>query len=289
MLAIEQDYQDQLEDLRQRHEAGDVSDSAYERETQILSDALEKRRAMQEKYYQDVDAMQQNGTAGFISGFATQAEAAMDLYSSMRDVGSAAFSSLTDMLTEWAETGKLNAQDFAATFIQSIGHSLLAYAAAQVAMAGLNAFTAMIGVPFVGPAIASGAAIAAAAAAGVLMTGVGSALSGQAHAGIDNIPSEGTWLLDGGERVLSPAQNRDLTGYLQRANSVDATSKPGGVTMNVDIHQNIPAQVGIEQDGDRLKIFIREAKKQIAGDLARGNGDVSKALSQGWGVKRAAR
>ncbi|MBI6941043.1 tail tape measure protein [Pseudomonas putida] len=289
LLAIEQDYQDQLEDLRQRHEGGDVSDSAYERETKILTDALEERLAKQRDYYDKVDQLQQNGTAGFISGFASQAEAAMDLYSSMRDVGSAAFSSLTDMLTEWAETGKLNAQDFAATFIQSIGHSLLAYAAAQVAMAGLSAFTAMIGVPYVGPAIAPGAAIAATAAAGVLMTGVGSALSGQAHAGIDNIPREGTWLLDGGERVLSPAQNKDLTGYLQRANGVDAASKPGGGSMNVEVHNYAPAQVEVQQDGDRMKVFIREAKKQIAGDLARGNGDVSRALATGWGVKRAAR
>lgn len=289
LLAIEQDYQDQLEDLRQRHEGGDVSDSAYERETKILTDALEERLAKQQDYYDKVDQLQQNGTAGFISGFASQAEAAMDLYSSMRDVGSAAFSSLTDMLTEWAETGKLNAQDFAATFIQSIGHSLLAYAAAQVAMAGLSAFTAMIGVPYVGPAIAPGAAIAATAAAGVLMTGVGSALSGQAHAGIDNIPREGTWLLDGGERVLSPAQNKDLTGYLQRANGVDAASKPGGGSMNVEVHNYAPAQVEVQQDGDRMKVFIREAKKQIAGDLARGNGDVSRALATGWGVKRAAR
>ncbi|WP_054913198.1 phage tail tape measure protein [Pseudomonas sp. NBRC 111127] len=289
LLAIEQNYQDQLEDLRQRHDAGDVSDSVYERETEILNKALNDRKAMQEKYYQDVDAMQQNGTAGFISGFATQAQAAMDLYSNMQSVGSATFSSLTDMLTEWAETGKLNAKDFAATFIQSIGHSLLAYAAAQVAMAGLNAFTAMIGVPFVGPAIAPGAAIAASAAAGLLMTGVGSALSGQAHAGINSIPREGTWLLDGGERVLSPAQNRDLTGYLQRANSVDATSKPGGGSMNVEVHNYAPAQVDVQQDGDRMKLFIREAKKQIAGDLARGNGDVSKALAGAWSVKRSAR
>ncbi|MBF8651285.1 tail tape measure protein [Pseudomonas putida] len=289
LLAIEQDYQDQLEDLRQRHEGGDVSDSAYERETKILTDALEDRLAKQQEYYDKVDQLQQNGTAGFISGFASQAEAAMDLYSSMRDVGSAAFSSLTDMLTEWAETGKLNAQDFAATFIQSIGHSLLAYAAAQVAMAGLSAFTAMIGVPYVGPAIAPGAAIAATAAAGVLMTGVGSALSGQAHAGIDNIPREGTWLLDGGERVLSPAQNKDLTGYLQRVNGVDAASKPGGGSMNVEVHNYAPAQVDVQQDGDRMKVFIREAKRQIAGDLARGNGDVSKALATGWGVRRAAR
>ena len=35
-----------------------------------------------------------------------------------------------------------------------------------------------------------------------------------AHNGIDNIPREGTWLLDGGERVLNPQQNTDLTRYL---------------------------------------------------------------------------
>ncbi|MCP6025937.1 phage tail tape measure protein, partial [Klebsiella pneumoniae] len=83
----------------------------------------------------------------------------------------------------WAETGKLNAQDFAATFIQSVGAALLQYAAAQVAMAALSAFTAWIGVPYVGPVVASTQAIAAAAAAGVFMTAIGSALQGQAHDG----------------------------------------------------------------------------------------------------------
>ncbi len=65
------------------------------------------------------------------------------------------------MIIDWAETGKLNVKDFASTFLQSVGKStLLSYAAAQVAMAGLQAFTAMIGVPFVGPEIAGPAAIA---------------------------------------------------------------------------------------------------------------------------------
>lgn len=39
-------------------------------------------------------------------------------------------------------------------------------------------------------------------------------IDGMAHNGIDNIPKEGTWLLDGGERVLNPQQNKDLTKYL---------------------------------------------------------------------------
>lgn len=289
LLAIEQNYQDQLEDLRQRHEGGDVSDSAYERETKILTDALEKRLAKQQDYYDKVDQLQQNGTAGFISGFASQAEAAMDLYSSMRDVGSAAFSSLTDMLTEWAETGKLNAQDFAATFIQSIGHSLLAYAAAQVAMAGLSAFTAMIGVPYVGPAIAPGAAIAATAAAGVLMTGVGSALSGQAHAGIDNIPREGTWLLDGGERVLSPAQNKDLTGYLQRANSIGAETSPNSGIKDVTVINNgQPVSARQEMDGSTLKIILDAVASDFQSSLLRGS-RYSKSMELVYGVKRRAR
>lgn len=52
-------------------------------------------------------------------------------------------------------------------------------------------------------------------------------ISGMAHNGIDNIPKEGTWLLDGGERVLNPEQNKDLTSYLndrQEANTQAAST-----------------------------------------------------------------
>ena len=40
------------------------------------------------------------------------------------------------------------------------------------------------------------------------------AISGIAHGGLDYVPSESTYLLDKGERVLSPNQNRDLTEFL---------------------------------------------------------------------------
>lgn len=54
------------------------------------------------------------------------------------------------------------------------------------------------------------------------------AIAGIAHDGIDNIPREGTWLLDGGERVLSPDQNRDLTAFLE--------GQAGGEAPNISIH-----------------------------------------------------
>lgn len=278
LLAIEQDYQDQLEDLRQRHEAGDVSDSAYERETAILNDALEKRRAMQEKYYQDIDQLQQNAGAGFISGFASQADAAMDLYSNMQSVGASAFSSLTDMVTEWAETGKMNVKGFAATFMQSIGHALLSYAAAQVAMAALSAFTAMIGVPFVGPAIAPGAAIAAAAAAGVLMTAVGSALDGQAHDGIDYVPADGTWNLKKGERVTTEKTSAKLDRTLDDV----AKNRVGGGGTVVNVIGDRTKAGAIEKrplpDGrEQVDIFVADIW---------GGGERAQALEDAYGLTR---
>ncbi len=50
-------------------------------------------------------------------------------------------------------------------------------------------------------------------------------ISGMAHNGIDNIPKEGTWLLDGGERVLNPQQNKDLTNYLSQAQNSSGQSQ----------------------------------------------------------------
>lgn len=60
--------------------------------------------------------------------------------------------------------------------------------------------------------------------------------SGQAHAGLENVPSEGTFLLNKGERVLAPDQNKDLTNFL----STDSGNKSGSVNVeqliiNIDV------------------------------------------------------
>lgn len=48
-----------------------------------------------------------------------------------------------------------------------------------------------------------------------------------AHGGLDFVPSEQTFLLDRGERVVSPRQNRDLTEFLQGVNE-------GGFGLRID-------------------------------------------------------
>ncbi|HGY5196589.1 TPA: phage tail tape measure protein [Raoultella ornithinolytica] len=275
---IQQDFASRQDDLLNQLQSGDIDQSLYDKKKEALQNSLNERLKIQEEYYKKQDELQNDGAAGFISGLATQIEASMDLYTNMQQVGAQAFSTLTDMIINWAETGKLNVKDFAATFLQSVGSTLLSYAAAQVAMAGLQAFTAMIGVPFVGPEIAGPAAIAATAAAGVLAIGVGTALQGQAHDGIDSVPETGTWLLQKGERVTTAKTSAKLDATLDR---VANQSTGGGATYSPTI--NIPIN---GNPSDATLALVRKAAdegaergyRKAVNSVASGQGDLHKAL-----------
>ncbi|HBY4093859.1 TPA: phage tail tape measure protein [Klebsiella pneumoniae] len=276
--SIQQEYEGNREDLLKQYQSGDISKSLYDAETEALQDALNKRLEIQNDYYKQQDELQNDYSAGLISGFAAQATAAMDLYSTMQQVGAQTFSSMTDMIITWAETGKLNAQDFAATFIQSVGAAMLQYAAAQVAMAALNAFTQWIGVPYVGPAVAPAQAIAAAAAAGVFMTAIGSALHGQAHDGIDSVPETGTWLLQKGERVTTAKTSAKLDATLDR---VANQSTGGGAiyspTINIPINGN-PSDATLALVRKAADEGAERGYQKAVNSVASGQGDLHKAL-----------
>ncbi|HBT3132439.1 TPA: phage tail tape measure protein [Klebsiella pneumoniae] len=275
---IQQDFAYQQDDLLNQLQSGDIDQSLYDKKKEALQNSLDERLKIQEEYYKKQDELQNDGAAGFISGLATQIEASMDLYTNMQQVGAQTFSSMTDMIITWAETGKLNAQDFAATFIQSVGAAMLQYAAAQVAMAALNAFTQWIGVPYVGPAVAPAQAIAAAAAAGVFMTAIGSALHGQAHDGIDSVPETGTWLLQKGERVTTAKTSAKLDATLDR---VANQSTGGGAIYSPNI--NIPIN---GNPSDATVALVRKAAaegaergyRKAVNSVTTGQGDLHRAL-----------
>ncbi|MGS3560345.1 phage tail tape measure protein, partial [Klebsiella pneumoniae] len=274
---IQQDFAYQQDDLLNQLQSGDIDQSLYDKKKEALQNSLDERLKIQEEYYKKQDELQNDGAAGFISGLATQIEASMDLYTNMQQVGAQAFSSLTDMIIDWAETGKLNVKDFASTFLQSVGSTLLSYAAAQVAMAGLQAFTAMIGVPFVGPEIAGPAAIAATAAAGVLAIGVGTALQGQAHDGIDSVPETGTWLLQKGERVTTAKTSAKLDATLDR---VANQSTGGGAiyspTINIPINGN-PSDATLALVRKAADEGAERGYRKAVNSVASGQGDLHKA------------
>ncbi|POP79262.1 phage tail tape measure protein [Pseudomonas syringae] len=278
MLGIQEDFNKQQRDLVLQRNSGDISEGLYKKETQILTDALAERLAKQQGFYAQVDVDQvkwmdgvgrawqnyvdyaQNYTAqaaDFVSGTLSDATNGLgdmfsDIATKTKDAGDAvedlfagmaksAINALSDMAAQWLIyqgiqllVGK-SGQSAAAT-------GLIANAQAASAQAALNAYASTAGIPLIGPELAPAAALAATAATTPMVAAVSaSALAGMAHNGMDNIPKEGTWLLDGGERVLNPNQNRDLTKYL-----ADKSVGGGGassITINAPV--TVEAQPGM--------------------------------------------
>lgn len=94
---------------------------------------------------------------------------------------------------------------------------------------------------------------------------------GMAHDGIDNIPKEGTWLLDKGERVVDSRTNADLKDYL-------ANQKSGGGDVN--IHNTITIASGgsatSESDSRQLGALINNAVLAVIRREQRQGGLLSK-------------
>lgn len=100
--------------------------------------------------------------------------------------------------------------------------------------------------------LASFGSNAAPASAGIASTvGLANSLSivGVAHSGIDEVPREGTWLLDKGERVLSPQQNKDLTEFLTQESSNDG----GGSSMTIEMRPGFYDEVSLRELSEQLE------------------------------------
>ncbi|BFM82757.1 hypothetical protein JUNP543_1075 [Acinetobacter baumannii] len=122
-------------------------------------------------------------------------------------------------------------------------------------------------------------------------------VSGIFHGGKDYVPKEATYLLDKGERVVSPRQNQDLTSFLasqremNQYNAINSNPTNGSATVlepivNVYVMEGQTADVTRNDDGS-LDVRIR----QIAGEVAEQvflqgiqnpNSRISKAFKQNY-------
>lgn len=303
-LAIEEDFNRQQRDLVLQRNSGDISQELFDKETTLLSDALAARLELQNDYYSRIDEAQVNwmdGVSDAWQNFADEAQnysaiaadattsvlgsARSQLSTFLSDVatGSAdAGDALMDMITGFAKSMIGALADMAAQWLVYQGVQLLvgkstqsvaamgmvSNAQATAFQAQLAAYASTAAIPVVGPALAPGAALAAAAATAPMVAGVAStSLMGMAHDGIDNIPREGTWLLDGGERVLNPNQNRDLTQYLRNVSDASgAGGRSGGITINAPV--TVQAQPGMSDDaarrqGEMMAKGLEEQMEQV--------------------------
>lgn len=131
---------------------------------------------------------------------------------------------------------------------------------AQIAAAKAPAeLTVLGGIPVGQALLASGYANAAMVA--------GMSLSGMAHSGIDNVPKEGTWLLDRGERVIDARTNADLKQYLSNANG----GGRGGNNFNINVPVSTNGDVN-EQDANDLGKLINLKVREVISTESRPGG-----------------
>lgn len=134
------------------------------------------------------------------------------------------------------------------------------YALAQIFMnnkVALSEAWASAPFPYNVPAVTMAAletgALAAAAQA------ITPSFSGIAHGGLDYVPKESTYLLDKGERVLSPRQNTDLTKFMSGG------QKTNEANVNISVAVDARGNSQMTGDGpDALGRKMAEGMKQVA-------------------------
>jgi hypothetical protein len=123
------------------------------------------------------------------------------------------------------------------------GLLLSTQAQAMSLMAGINAFASTAAIPVVGPAAAPAAMTAAMAVTGPMaatIAGLSAGMVGVAHSGIDEIPREGTWLLDKGERVYTNDSVQRLDAMYRAIMAM--RQQPQALTLNLSPQGVQPAQ-----------------------------------------------
>ncbi|MER1135648.1 phage tail tape measure protein [Pseudomonas aeruginosa] len=142
-----------------------------------------------------------------------------------------------------------------------------------------DAYSAMAGIPVIGPALGIAAAAAAVTAQLAQVAAVKNVnLSGMAHDGIDAVPETGTWLLQKGERVTTAETSAKLDRTLDDVRSNQGQS--GNTTVNIVENKARAGQVERRRDGRQefLEVFVADIN---------GDGPASRAIAQAFGIRRS--
>lgn len=104
-----------------------------------------------------------------------------------------------------------------------------------------------------------------------------------AHGGLDYVPKETTYLLDEGERVVSPAQNRDLTNFLN-----SGKSSGNGIAKVEVINNGQPVSATAQMDGETMRIVLTAVDNKLKDDLHNGRGVWREGKEKfGWATRGA--
>jgi tape measure domain-containing protein len=194
VIAAQNQYAEELALLTEAHDQKLMEDNRF----------YELRHAAYTRFLQEQGVAQNQEVLSFLASTSTMADSMATVLASMGAKNSAAYKAM-----------------FALSKSFAIAEATIKLTQATVqAMADPTAITPM-------QKFANYAAVAAAGAS--LISQITSAtMTGMAHDGITEIPKEGTWLLQKGERVLSAQQNADFTNFMRNGGSGNTPTVSGG-------------------------------------------------------------
>ncbi len=314
-LEIQQDYNKQLADLQKQFNSAEISKELYDKETDMLRQALAERLEIQHEYYAAQDEAQSNWLDGVTSAWENYRDTATDYQQQAADFTTQTLDGLTSAVGDGiasmimdgeslADVFKNIAQTMATSIINALAQmaaqwlvyqavqlvsgkaaqasaasTLIANAQATAFQAQLAAFASTAAIPIVGPLLAPAAAATAAGITAPMVAGVAaSALAGMAHDGIDAVPETGTWLLQKGERVTTAETSAKLDKTLDDVRSNQ--SGGGAPTINLIEDRSRAGQVNTRRQDDQYIIDV------VVADLF-GDGRTSKAIGSSFGMRRS--
>ena len=155
----------------------------------------------------------------------------------------------------------------------AIARSVMAIQVAMASAAASLPFPANLG------AIVTVAAQVASIVSNIQAVRMPAAIEGQAHAGLDYVPREGTYLLDKGERVIKPADNRKLSDFLD---GNDSNKSLTNVNMTIENHSGASIRQETDSEG-RIRLIVGEELKRQAFN---NRSDLHKGLKTNFDLRR---
>ena len=213
----------------------------------LFYDDLGKQNQIVDKQFA---GLMKNTIKGFSGAFAKAVVEGKSLTDSMKDFTKQILTGIIEMYVQMGIQRLITGNIIE---MQTIKEAAVSFAKIGSEVFG-NVYSSISAIPIVGPVLAPAAAIGAAAFVGSKM--------GIAHGGLDNVPRESTYLLDKGERVLSPNQNRDLTGFLSSANDGGG----GGRSINIE-NLNVEVLPNATNADALLALDPNEMKEIVAGPI----------------------
>lgn len=134
-LSIRQSYQSQMDKLTSDYNKSNkdqFSTELYDKETEALRSALDKRLAMQSKYYEDEDQARSDWALGASSAFQNYLDQAKDVAGQARSAFTSLYDGLTDAAVDWAFGADKSFGDVAKSFAKMIAKMALQSAASNV-------------------------------------------------------------------------------------------------------------------------------------------------------------